>query len=85
MSISSDTDKETDYPLPEGAVVRDFYARDGEEQALFLRETWCDHCQQLNLGMRDPVEYEWQGIVFIEGRCCQCGEPVMTELTDEDF
>lgn len=64
---------------------RDFSARDPDEQALFLRETWCDHCQQINLGMKDPVEYELQGIVFIEGRCCRCGEIVLTELTDDDF
>jgi hypothetical protein len=70
----------SDTPTP-----RDFYARDPQEQALFLRETWCDHCQQVGLGMRDPIEYELHGIVFIEGRCCQCGEPVLTELTDDDF
>jgi len=71
--------------MSETPISRDFLARDPEEQALFLSETWCDNCQQLNLGMRDPVEYELHGIVFIEGRCCRCGEAVLTELTDDDF
>ncbi|MBV1787548.1 hypothetical protein KQ940_05705 [Marinobacterium sp. D7] len=71
--------------MSETPIPRDFFAREADEQTLFLHETWCDHCQQLNLGMRDPVEYELHGIVFIEGRCCQCGEVVLTELTDDDF
>ncbi|MBS97147.1 MAG: hypothetical protein CMI01_00505 [Oceanospirillaceae bacterium] len=69
----------------ETPIPRDFYARDPEDQKLLLQETWCDHCQQVGLGMTEPVEYELFGIIFIEGKCCQCGETVMTELTDDDF
>ncbi|KEA62736.1 hypothetical protein ADIMK_3208 [Marinobacterium lacunae] len=50
-----------------------------------MHETWCDNCQQVNLGMIEPFEYELHGIVFIEGRCCRCGEAVLTELTEDDF
>lgn len=67
------------------AIERDFYARSEEEQKVFLEQTWCDHCQQTDLGMSEPREYELFGIVFIEGRCNKCGEPVLTELTDDDF
>ncbi|MBY4677912.1 hypothetical protein [Marinobacterium arenosum] len=66
-------------------IERDFHARDPDEQQAFLNQTWCDHCQQVDLGMTDPVEYELKGIVYIEGRCKGCGEPVITELTDEEF
>ncbi|NVK42869.1 MAG: hypothetical protein HWE39_16630 [Oceanospirillaceae bacterium] len=65
--------------------MRDFEARDDAEKLAFLEHTWCDNCQQANLGMTDPVEYVLKGIVFIEGRCRQCGQPVVTELTDDDF
>ncbi len=65
--------------------LRDFESRDEAEKAAFLEQTWCDNCQEANLGMTDVVEYELKGIVFIEGRCCRCGQPVLTELTDEDF
>ncbi|SEG10523.1 hypothetical protein [Marinobacterium lutimaris] len=71
--------------MSETAIPRDFYARDADEQALFLQETWCDNCQELNLGMSEPKEYELYGIIFIEGRCNKCGETVLTELTDDDF
>ncbi|MDF2183149.1 hypothetical protein [Neptuniibacter sp. CAU 1671] len=66
-------------------IERDFFARDPEEQQAFLTQTWCDHCQAADLGMTDPIEYELKKTVFIEGRCCGCGEPVVTELTDENF
>ncbi|MFW1677106.1 hypothetical protein ACFVYJ_04910 [Pontibacter sp. JAM-7] len=66
-------------------VERDFYARDAEEQQAFLQQTWCDHCQGVDLGMTDPVEYEQKHTIFIEGRCTGCGQPVITELTDESF
>lgn len=75
----------TDQKTDNQRVPRDFHARPADEQALFLNETWCDHCQALGLGMKDPEEYELFGIVFIEGRCLRCGEPVLTELTEDDF
>lgn len=74
-----------DQKMNENRVPRDFYVRDPEEQQLFLTDTWCDHCQQLGLGMRDPEEYELFGMIFIEGKCCQCGEAVLTELTEDEF
>lgn len=75
----------TDQKTDNQRVPRDFFARSEEEQQLFLTDTWCDRCQQLGLGMREPEEYELFGMIFIEGRCCQCGEPVLTELTEDDF
>jgi hypothetical protein len=74
-----------DQKMNENRVPRDFHVRDPEERQLFLTDTWCDHCQQLGLGMRDPEEYELFGMIFIEGKCCRCGEAVLTELTEDDF
>lgn len=75
----------SDQKTPSQRVARDFNARPPEERQLFLTDTWCDNCQQLGLGMREPEEYELYGILFIEGKCCQCGESVLTELTEDDF
>jgi hypothetical protein len=75
----------TDQKMNENRVQRDFYARDSKEQQLFLTDTWCDNCQQLGLGMSDPEEYELYGLVFIEGKCNQCGDTVLTELTEDAF
>lgn len=66
-------------------IERDFFARDAEEQKAFLEQTWCDTCMEANLGMGEPVEYELNETVFIEGKCNKCGEVIVTELTDEDF
>ncbi len=67
---------------------RDFYQRDEEEQASFLEQTWCNNCQEVDLGMTEPQEYESDGIVIIEGKCKKCGETVVTEIApegDEDW
>lgn len=75
----------TDQKMNDNRTERDFYAREPEEQQLFLTDTWCDACQQLGLGMSEPQEYELYGLVFIEGKCNRCGEPVLTELTEDEF
>ncbi|GGK69525.1 hypothetical protein [Amphritea balenae] len=64
---------------------RDFTARSEEDQQAFIEQTWCDQCQQENLGMSNPREYLLKGIVFIEGDCNRCGGVVLTELTEDDF
>lgn len=71
--------------MSEERTERDFSARSEEDQQAFLEQTWCDNCQQVNLGMTDPQEYEHKGVVYIEGRCKACGEVILTELTDDDF
>jgi len=64
---------------------RDFFARDKDEQKAFIDTTWCDTCMEADLGMHTPTEYELDGTIFIEGQCKKCGEPVYTELTDDDI
>lgn len=66
-------------------TVRDFFARDEEEQQAFLLQTWCDNCQAADLGMHTPLEYLLDGTIFVEGTCNKCGEQVFTELTDDDL
>ena len=66
-------------------ITRDFFQRSPEEQAELTERTWCDHCQQVDLGMSAPEEYELHGLLFIEGRCKQCNEIVLTEMTDDEF
>ncbi|OUR67667.1 hypothetical protein A9Q73_04975 [Bermanella sp. 47_1433_sub80_T6] len=65
-------------------IERDFYLRDPEEQADFLLQTWCNECQQVDLGMTDPVEYELDGKIAIEGKCKKCGNSVTTEIAPDD-
>jgi len=65
-------------------IKRDFYARDKEEQAEFLKMTWCNTCMKEDLGMTDPQEYEIQGKIFIDGKCTKCGSVVTTEMAFDD-
>ncbi len=69
----------------EERIERNFFARDKEEQQAFLEQTWCDHCQEADLGMSNPLEYEQEETIFVEGTCNRCGQPVYTELTDDDI
>ena len=65
-------------------IARDFYARDPEEQAAFLHNTWCNECQAVDLGMVDPIEYEFMQRIFIEGKCASCGAVTITEVIEGD-
>lgn len=65
-------------------IPRDFYARDPEEQEAFLQNTWCNQCQEIDLGMTDPVEYELMTRIFIEGKCAKCGDVSITEVVEDD-
>ena len=65
-------------------IVRDFFERAEDEQQEFLKFTWCNTCQAVDLGMKNPQEYEMDGIIYIEGECLKCGDKVTTELQDED-
>ena len=46
-------------------VERDFYAREQEDQEAFLSQTWCNTCMEADLGMKDPKEYEQDGVIFV--------------------
>ncbi|AJQ95891.1 hypothetical Protein YC6258_03855 [Gynuella sunshinyii YC6258] len=39
---------------------------------------------EMDLGMVNPIEYELDGIIYVEGNCKKCGEKVVTELDDEE-
>ena len=64
-------------------IERDFFARDEEDQQAFLSQTWCNQCMEANLGMVEPVEYELDGVVYVEGKCSKCGDVMVTEIADD--
>jgi hypothetical protein len=63
-------------------VKKDFAARDLAERESLLANTWCGVCEQADLGMTDPVEFEDGENSLLEGRCAVCGAPVETLLTE---
>ena len=34
--------------------------------------------------MKEPTEYEQNGVVYIEGKCVKCDSQVTTEIADDD-
>jgi len=62
---------------------RNFYNRPPEERRWFEEETWCDECSQADLGLVEPREYEEDGVVFIEGKCRNCGSRVVSEIVEQ--
>ncbi|MGB0943000.1 MAG: hypothetical protein ACPGUE_11385 [Marinomonas sp.] len=69
--------------LNEKRVERDFSLRSVEEQQDFLSQTWCNNCMEVDLGMKNPKEYESESRVWIEGECLKCGEITITEIVEE--
>ena len=65
-------------------IERDFYARDKEDQEAFLTQTWCNTCQEMDLGMVEPKEYQRDGVIYVEGKCSKCGDVAITEIADDE-
>ena len=65
-------------------MARNFSARSGADQEWLLRNTWCDACRKADLGMIEPIEYEEDGVVFVEGKCSVCGTAVRSSITETE-
>ena len=63
---------------------RDFSKRDAVEQKFILAETWCDTCKQADLGMVDPIEFEEDGDIIVEGHCARCGAAIKAIVVVKD-
>lgn len=61
-------------------VKLDFDQLSPLEQEWFLTETWCDSCDEADLGIVDPSYYREDGKEFIEGKCKKCGAVQVTEV-----
>lgn len=70
--------------VEETPVEKDFFARPEDEQRDFLQQTWCNQCQEMDLGMKNPKEFETSSRLWIEGECVKCGAQVITEIVYED-
>jgi len=70
--------------VDEKVVERDFSLRSVEEQKDFLSQTWCNTCMEVDLGMKNPKEYESASRLWIEGQCVKCNDTTITEIVEED-
>jgi hypothetical protein len=63
-------------------TAKNFYARPTDEQHWLLRNTWCDLCEEADLGMSDPMEYEEGGVVYVTGKCQKCSATLRSVLSE---
>lgn len=66
-------------------LSRNFCDRSIEEQKFLIENTWCNHCGKADLGLTDPIEYDKDGRVFIEGKCRSCQRVVKNEVIEEEI
>jgi hypothetical protein len=64
-------------------IERDYSKRSEFERSCFEEDTWCDECNQADIGLFEPHEYEEGGKVFIEGKCRKCGGHVVSEIIEQ--
>jgi hypothetical protein len=69
---------------PMARIDRDFYANPKWLQDWQSENTWCDTCEQADLGMHSPKEYEEGGRTFVSGLCNNCGNVVTSEVLTID-
>lgn len=63
---------------------RDFSGRPYPEQEWMLEHTWCANCNLADLGLIQPIEFEEDGKVFLEGLCRKCKNRVVSEIVEKD-
>jgi len=57
-----------------------FLEREEEERERIIAEAWCNKCQDFNLGLDEPCQYEGNGMLILEGKCTECGNTVVSEI-----
>lgn len=63
-------------------VRRNFGLRDEFEREMLLEDAWCDHCREVGLGLLEPREFEGNGVIFLEGKCVECGHEVVSPIEE---
>ncbi|PRC94543.1 hypothetical protein [Solimicrobium silvestre] len=63
---------------------RNFCNRSENEQIWMMKNTWCDKCNAADFGLKDPIEYEENGKIIVEGKCSICSSIVLNEVLVEN-
>ncbi len=61
----------------------DFMQNPPEVREWLLVNTWCESCQEPDLGMRNPRQYQQGERMYVEGVCVRCGERVTSEILED--
>jgi hypothetical protein len=77
--------KPNEQPRTLGTVVyerkeRNFHERHIDEQDWITDNNYCDNCKKADTGLEFPIEYEFEGKVYVDGICKICGHPCSIEI-----
>ena len=61
-------------------LERNFKDKDFEERVWITENNYCKKCKKADTGLIFPIEYEFDGKIFIDGICKICGTLCRTEL-----
>lgn len=53
------------------------------EGSIYLEDSWCDKCQEADLGIVNPELYFEGGRKYIGGNCKVCGEICISEIKEK--
>ena len=62
----------------------DFTRRTATERQWLINNTWCPQCQKPELGLLNPIEFEDNERIFLEGTCVLCGGIVYSEILADE-
>jgi len=65
-------------------IIRDFFKRSLTERVWMIENTWCDTCAAADIGMKEPLEYEENGLLYVEDKCLTCGKRVESQISEPD-
>lgn len=63
----------------------DFNSLPESDKDWFLQETWCDVCNQADLGIKEPELYIENNIKYISGKCVVCNTKCVSTITENDI
>ncbi len=53
------------------------------ERKVFIENAWCNSCDEANVGIFGPDEFEVYGDKFIRGYCRKCGTKIVSEIIEK--
>ena len=62
---------------------RNFADRDLDEQEWIIENNYCEKCKKADTGLEYPIEYEFDGKIYIDGICKVCETACRTEINIE--
>ena len=64
-------------------LEKNFKERDSDEQEWITENNYCGKCQKADTGLNYPIEYEFDGKIYVDGICKVCRTSCGSEMKIE--